>query len=88
MNQPQWYTVSGGSKEYVKKITAAFPDKIKLNCNIIKSHSKNNITKLQDDKGNSYEFDEVIFACHSDQALKIIQDKNNDEKNILSAIKI
>ncbi|MDA9231027.1 NAD(P)-binding protein [Rickettsiales bacterium] len=87
LNQPQWYTVSGGSKEYVKKIIASFSDKIKLNCNIIKSQSKNNITKLQDDKGNSYEFDEVIFACHSDQALKIIQDKNNDEKNILSAIK-
>jgi len=31
-NQPQWYTVTGGSREYVQKITASFKEKIRLSC--------------------------------------------------------
>jgi predicted NAD/FAD-binding protein len=86
-NQPQWYTVKNGSQEYVKKLTAGFSDKIKLNCEIVKSEQKNNKIILTDKKKRQYEFDKVIFASHADQTYKIIKDKTLKEKQILSQIK-
>ena len=87
INQPQWYTVTGGSKEYVKKITVSFKDKIKLKCNIISSKKQKNKIILTDDKGKIYKFDKVIFAAHADQIYNIITDKTKDEEEILSQIK-
>lgn len=86
-NQPQWYTVKNGSQEYVKKLTAGFSDKIKLNCEIVKSEQKNNKIILTDRRKKQYEFDKVIFASHADQTYKIIKDKTLKEKQILSQIK-
>lgn len=83
INQPQWYTVEGGSKEYVKLLTKDFSNQIYLNREITK------IRKLDDGKievaGNIY--DKVILACHSNQALKLIEDFNDQSKNLLSKIK-
>ena len=86
-NQPTWYTVTGGSKEYVKKLSKDFADKIKLNCDIIKAQSVGNKIILSDSKKNNYEFDHVIFASHTDQTYQIISDKTPDEAAILSQIK-
>ncbi len=86
-NQPQWYTVKGGSKEYVKKIIDGFNGQVKLGCNIIKSEKIADKVTLTDDNGENYEFDHVIFASHGDQTYKIIADKTKDEEEILSKIK-
>ncbi len=82
-NQPQWYTVKGCSKEYVKKLTAEFKDKIKLNCavkSVVKKDGKIVVTD-QDDK--QYLFDKVIFANHANQVLQMAKDIDEDVKNIL-----
>jgi predicted NAD/FAD-binding protein len=86
-NQPQWYTVEGGSKEYVKKMSTSFDNKIKLGCNIIKSQQVGTKIILTNDKQENYEFDHVIFASHADQTYQIISDKTSDEEKILSKIK-
>lgn len=86
-NQPQWYTVKGGSKEYVKKMSASFQDKIKLNCPIVKSVQSGDKIILTTDKGEDFAFDHVIFASHADQTHAIIADKTKDEDAILSKIK-
>jgi len=85
--QPQWYSVKGGSKEYIKKITKDFRDKITLNCTIVKSQYYNNKVILTDNKGQNYQFDHVIFASHGDQTYKIIADKTKKEEEILSKFK-
>jgi uncharacterized protein len=86
-NQPQWYSVKGGSKEYVKKMSEGFKDKIRLNSNIIKSEKLGEKIILTDDKGENFEFDHVIFASHADQTNAIISDKTKDEEDILSKVK-
>lgn len=86
-NQPQWYTVDGASKEYVKKISESFSDKIRLGCNIIQSKESGKKIILTDKEGGNYEFDHVIFATHADQAYQIVSDKSKDEEQILSKIK-
>jgi predicted NAD/FAD-binding protein len=86
-NQPQWYTVEGGSKEYVKKISAAFNGKIELNSTIIKAEKSAEKVILTKDSGQTYEFDHVIFASHANQTYEIISDKTKDEAEILSKVK-
>ena len=87
LNQPQWYTVKGGSKEYVKKIVANLKGEVKLNCDIVKSEKSGEKIILSDKSGKNYEFDHVIFASHADQTYKIIADKTKDEEEILSKVK-
>lgn len=86
-DQPQWFTVTGGSREYIKKLTASFKDKIFLNTPINKIIREDNKVKLYDSYGKEYIFDKVIFACHSDQVMKILENPTNQEKEIIGAIK-
>ena len=86
--QPQWYTVDGGSKEYVKRAIAGFEDKIRLNCGV-KSvlQNEDKTFTLIDDLNQKHQFDKVIFACHADDVLQILQDARDEEKSILSKFK-
>lgn len=83
--QPQWYTVSGGSKNYVKKIASTIKN-IKLNTKITKCIRKNNVVFLEDTNGNSYEFDHVVFASHPNQTMEIVKDFAEKEKDLFAAI--
>ena len=84
-DRPQWLTITGGSINYVKKLISPFEKKIKLNSQIKSVERKNDHVAIQfhdrDEK-----FDWVFFACHSDEALKLIKSPTQDEKNVLKAI--
>jgi len=85
-NHPQWYSVDGGSKEYVSRLTESFLHKIKLNTPI-HSVSKLDNKKLEittQDK-QSEQFDAVIFACHADEALKINKVHANHAQKLLES---
>jgi predicted NAD/FAD-binding protein len=85
-NRPQWYVIPGGSKQYIEPLTAPFADRIKLNTSI-KSVSRNsNGITIDFDNDASEHFDEVIFACHSDEALALLADANAQEQAVLGAI--
>ena len=87
-NRPQWKVIKNGSSEYVKKIYKSLKQnnaKIKLDFNIKKVFRTEDKIKIKDDN-NVHTFDKIVLACHSNQALKMIQNPTNDEKNILSSI--
>lgn len=83
--QPQWYTVEGGSREYVKRMTAPFHNRIRLNTGVGKVIRSAELVTLIDTHGNSEIYDEVVFACHADQALAMMESPTIEEKRILSA---
>lgn len=90
-NRPQWRVIKGGSKEYIAPLTASFSDKIHLNIEI--TGIKRDGNKVHIDcrdaalhENTTQTFDQVIFACHSDQALKLLDDPSDEENRILSAI--
>ncbi len=86
-DQPQWYTVHGGSREYIDRLTAPFKDRLHLNRGVKSvSRSKNSVI-VEDLSGTQQRYDDIIFACHADQALMMIQDPTGDEKKILSAFR-
>jgi len=82
-DRPQWRSIIGGSREYIKPLTAGFAKNIKLNSPVKSVVSKNNqkLICLQDD--SEHLFDEVIFACHSDQALAILSEPSLIQTEIL-----
>ncbi len=85
-HRPQWKTVIGGSREYVKKLIKPFKKDIILNSNIatIKRYNKKITIHFSDrDPGV---FDHVIMACHSDQALAALNDPTADEIRTLNSI--
>lgn len=73
-DQPQWYTVTGGSREYIKKLTAGFQDKIRLYCSVQRVEKNGDGIVVHGDFG-SEEFDQVVFSCHADQAVEMLDEQ-------------
>ena len=82
-DRPQWKFVQGGSHSYIKKIIELDKFSFSLNTKIDKIiRSENNIKIIKNDE--EIVFDYIIIATHADQALQIINNPTNDEKEILS----
>ncbi len=84
-NRPQWYVIKGGSREYVDKMLERLQANIYLSTPVhsVKRHSSGaTVTTHRGDEN----FDAVIFACHSDQALDMLDDASSDEQEILGAL--
>ncbi|WP_262690532.1 NAD(P)/FAD-dependent oxidoreductase [Kordiimonas aestuarii] len=71
-NRPEWRTVAGGSREYVKAVSHSFQDNIRLACAAMEVTRLNNGIRVRSSNGDISIFNEVVFACHSDQALALI----------------
>jgi predicted NAD/FAD-binding protein len=84
-DQPQWYTVTGGSREYVKRLTAPFQQNIRLGCGGAKIIREAESVTVMDTQGGSARYDAVVFACHADEALAMIDRPTDAERRILSA---
>ena len=79
--------IKNGSSEYIKKIIKGFEKKICLSTQVKKvSRNAAGIEISVTGKDQALEFDSVVFAIHSDQVLKILNEPTNAEKDILSSI--
>ncbi len=84
VQRPQWYTVSGGSREYIKRLMAALNSKKHESCaatSVIVQEDGSVVVYTQDGKEEC--FDQVILACHADEALEIISHPTKEEVDIL-----
>ncbi|MCH9750255.1 MAG: FAD-dependent oxidoreductase [Proteobacteria bacterium] len=84
--QPQWYTVKGGSKEYVTRLTRKIKKNIRTNLEVSSVTRDKNSATVTDSNGDKHQFDAIIFACHSDQALALIDKPSKEEKSVLGRI--
>lgn len=82
-DRPQWRTVAGGSKQYIKPLTAAFAERVHCNTPVMKVQRHNNSVELTLANGTTCSFDQVILACHADQSLNILADPEPQEQEIL-----
>jgi predicted NAD/FAD-binding protein len=79
-----WRTVVNGSRSYVEKITALFPDRIFTNRGVNRVSRRNGQVQITDVHGRQENYDKVIFACHADQALAMLADPSELEQQLLS----
>jgi predicted NAD/FAD-binding protein len=89
-NRPQWLTVQGGSREYVKRLVAALEKhhvaiERKTVLRVNASNDSTTQSEVITESGSTW-FDEVVMACHSDQSLELLHGIHQDAKNILAAI--
>lgn len=85
-DRPQWYVIKGGSKSYIPKLTAAYADRIHLNSKV--EQVKRTASGIEVTvNGEILRFDEVVFATHADQTLKILVDPTQAEREVLGAFK-
>ena len=88
-NRPQWLTIKGGSREYVKRIVAALEKNqttIKRECVLRVNTNQNNEPVEVISQSGSAHFDEVVMACHCDQSLELVHGINQQARNILASI--
>ena len=84
-NRPRWRTVVGGSRNYVEALTAPFADRIEKGVHVrAVERDDGGVTVRLDDA--DAEFDEVVIATHSDQALRMLVGPTQDEREVLGAI--
>lgn len=86
VDRPQWYVIPKGSHSYVQAIQAQLRQDVITNANIDHVSRYENGVLITMANGEAHLFDEVIFACHSDQALKLIANPSEDEVKVLSGI--
>ncbi len=83
--QPQWYVVRGGSHQYVKAMLKLFGDRVEANQRVqaVERTAHDVAVRTVD---ATRRFDHVIFACHSDQALRMLGDDATPvERELLNA---
>ena len=85
-DRPQWRVIKGGSKQYTLKLIEPITNKIRINSPVDKIIRKNKGIEVVYNKQQKELYDRVIIATHSDQALKMIENPNNAEIEILSSI--
>ena len=85
-DRPQWYVIPKGSRSYLAPLCAPFKDSINVNANITGITRDNDKVNLHFADMISQTFDEVVIACHSDQALSLLSDATEGEKSVLSAM--
>lgn len=86
-NRPQWRVIEGGSRNYLPALTQGFKDKIHTNSPVtsVTRHPGGAVLSFPD--GRTEQFDQVVLACHSDQALQLLQDPSDAERAVLGAMR-
>jgi len=90
--QPQWYTVTGGAQEYVRRLSASFSHRIRANCAAIavtRPNSGPNAGKIEikDATGSSEIYDQVVMASHGDESLMLLKDADTEERAVLGCFR-
>lgn len=84
-DRPQWKTIRGGSREYVKRLVADIGD-VRLNTAVTQVKREQSGVAVTTAQGTEW-FDKVILATHSDQSLAILSDALPAEREVLAAVR-
>jgi predicted NAD/FAD-binding protein len=85
-DRPQWQTVVGGSQRYVQALSAPFAARAGLRPPGHRGRREDDGVSIRAASSDAAErFDEVIFACHADQALAALEDPSPLERELLGA---
>ncbi len=84
-DRPLWRTVTGGAKVYVERISESFQSQVRAGCPVQTVLRWPDHLEVIDAAGRRDYFDQVVLACHADQALAIIDRPTAAEQAILGS---
>lgn len=82
--RPQWFTVRGGARQYVRRIAARLPD-IRLDDPVSAVRREGEHVVVTSRHGSAI-YDHVVLACHSTQSAQILADADAGERAILESV--
>ncbi|WP_108125469.1 NAD(P)/FAD-dependent oxidoreductase [Saccharospirillum mangrovi] len=85
-HRPQWYVIQGGSRAYIDPLIAPFKDRVHTGHGVTRVERDDQGVSLHFFNGHQERFDQVVFACHSDQALALLANPTDNERRILGAL--
>ncbi|CAG36877.1 NAD(P)/FAD-dependent oxidoreductase [Desulfotalea psychrophila] len=83
VNRPQWRSIIGGSSSYIAPLTASFKDHIQLSTPVIRVEREDTLINIVTEE-ETVPFDQVVFACHGNQALSLLARPTNKETSLLT----
>ena len=88
-DQPQWRTIDGGASRYVEALLRPLDGRVRLGAHVEKvvRRPDTETVELRTEDGAPAEFDHVVLATHSDQALRLLADPSDAEREVLGAIR-
>ncbi|MDH3315285.1 MAG: FAD-dependent oxidoreductase [Gammaproteobacteria bacterium] len=81
--RPVWKTVRGGSREYVRRMVSELDAKIRLSTPVAGVRRERGGVAIRLESGDVEHFDEAIMACHADQSLRMVEDADGLEHDVL-----
>lgn len=84
-NRPQWRVVSGGSSAYVQALLSSWPVQVRVQTSVLGVRRDADGVEIEYAAGKE-RFDRLVLACHSDEALTLLRDASEPEREILGAI--
>lgn len=81
----EWRTVTGGSREYVRRLTAAYADRVHIGRAVRRIRRQDGAVFVTDTTGAEARFDRVLIAAHADQGLALLADPTAHERELLGA---
>lgn len=81
----RWQVIRGGSRTYVEALTRPYRDRVRLNTPVTGIRRQAAGVVVRTRSGEQELFDRVIIATHSDQALRLLEDPTEREREILGA---
>lgn len=85
-DRPRWRTVAGGSARYVEAISAPWRERVRLRAPVRQIERLGDRVRIEAEGCESEDFDEVVIATHSDQALAMLADPSAAERELLGAV--
>ena len=85
-DQPQWLVIQNGSRQYIEPLTRRYRDRIRLNCPVRSIRRSKDGVSVKVDGSEVEIYDRVVVAAHSDQALAMLADPTDREREILGNI--
>ena len=83
----RWLTVTGGSRRYVEAVTAPLGDRLRLGAPVrgLTRHADGVEVRTDDDA--AHRFDAAVIATHAPQALALLADADDREREVLGAFR-
>jgi predicted NAD/FAD-binding protein len=86
VDRPSWFVVGGGSRDYVERMTAPFKERIRQSSPVERVVRDPQGVGVTVRGGRPERFDAVVIAAHSDQALRMLADPSDAEREVLGAM--
>ena len=84
--RPQWRVIAGGSQNYIAPLTKGYAERLYTASPVLRIRRFEDHVSLTMPNEEELRFDHVVLAVHSDQALRLLADASDSEREILSAI--